>query len=194
MFAESSAISPSTVAEVWKRARTVKCAIPDCETLHEVWQDDADMSMSILTTDEAEAARTNQKAVKEARLLKAKEAAHKDNESEGPEGELPIHIFVDNSNIFLGMKEHERAQFRARRLAKTIEQGRKVQERWVAGSGSDRQLLRSNWEAAGYKIKWDERPGPEVNVDEALQAQIWNALAHDYPTLHTILLLTGDER
>jgi hypothetical protein len=109
-----------------------------------------------------------------------------------------LHIFVDNSNIFLGLKtQHEKTRFRPKHLDRTIRENgenRTVDERWVAGSGKSNQMgvLRGEWARADYQVKWDDRAGPEVNIDEALQAQIWNALSRDYPTPHTLVLLTGD--
>jgi hypothetical protein len=105
-----------------------------------------------------------------------------------------LHIFVDNSNIFLGLKQHEKPRFRPKKLDRTIAtfgEVRSVEERWVAGSGNT--TLRDKWAGAGYQVNlWDERTGPEVNIDESLQAQMWKALSRDYSTPHTLVLLTGD--
>ena len=82
------------------------------------------------------------------------------------------------------------------KLAKVVEGGRQVEERWVVGSGSH-SPLQHMWKSAGYTVKWDPRYGSEHNVDEALQAQIWKALSKEYSTTatspqHTLVLLTGD--
>lgn len=112
-----------------------------------------------------------------------------------------IHVFVDNSNVAKpyrlqhGKDTGKRAlHIFPQKLAKVVEGGRRVEERWVVGSGT-RSPLQQQWKSAGYAAKWDPRYGSEHNVDEALQAQIWKALSKSYNfaiAQHTLVLLTGD--
>eukprot|EP00729_Bicosta_minor_P007243 gene7243-14699_t len=112
-----------------------------------------------------------------------------------------IHVFVDNSNIAEPYRsQHEKDMGKPaqkifpQKLAKVVEGGRLVDDRWVVGSGSN-SPLQHQWKSAGYSVKWDPRYGSEHNVDEALQAQIWKALSKRFDTatsVHTLVLLTGD--
>jgi len=105
-----------------------------------------------------------------------------------------VHIFIDFSNLYLGIRPAEdRAKLSVKRLAQRIEQQRFCAEKWVAGSGTQGGVQKQ-FSDAGYTLKWDPRSGPEHNIDEALHAQLLNAVSKEYrdPRAHTAVLVTGD--
>ena len=93
----------------------------------------------------------------------------------------PLHIFVDNSNLCYGVQHCQQPhnsnsnisnlyQLQVMQLVASLEQGRKVEEKWVCGSGGGglQQALQQQWRDCGFKLKWDPRSGPERNVDEVI--------------------------
>jgi hypothetical protein len=103
-----------------------------------------------------------------------------------------VHIFVDNSNVMIGA---QRRVVDVTKLAKYLQQGRIVEERFVCGSRGDgaAEQWKTRWSDAGYEIAFDPRSGPEHFVDDALIAQAMSAANKDFPAPGRILVLvTGD--
>lgn len=99
---------------------------------------------------------------------------------------LPIHVFVDNSNVGRGVDIVQ--------LVKRIEKGRRCSTRFVAGSGEQNGSAENAWKSLGYMTRW-AREGPEDMVDDTLHARIcFDLLTHEPTTRHgrTLVLVTGD--
>lgn len=121
---------------------------------------------------------------------------------------MTAHIFVDNSNIFLGAQRASKVReahipryairVYFRHLARLVEGNHRVQTRVLAGSvppGND--VLWDHARAAGYdtdllqKVERDDGRFGEQAVDEMLHLKIANALL-DHEAPQTLVLVTGD--
>ena len=78
-------------------------------------------------------------------------------------------------------------------LARLVEDGRVVQDRWVVGSDCvQAKGMRREWEEAGYAVgKWRAN-GPEVEVDDALQSRMLESVTKTHSPSRTMVLLSGD--
>ena len=121
---------------------------------------------------------------------------------------LPIHVFMDNSNIFGGAQEAAKKQeayvpwpairVYTKNLALLVEGGRKAQTKILAGSvppGND-ELWRYA-KQLGYntdllrRVASDDGRMLEQGVDELLHLKIANAILDNDPK-HRLVLVTGD--
>lgn len=121
---------------------------------------------------------------------------------------MSAHVFIDNSNVFLGAQRAGKAReahvprfairIYIRHLVKLVEGNHRVHTRVLAGSvppGND--ALWDYARAAGYdtdllnKIERDDGRFGEQAVDEMLHLKIANALL-DHEAPQTLVLVTGD--
>ena len=106
------------------------------------------------------------------------------------------HIFVDNSNLFLGRPKHmSKMRINVPALTDLLTKG--VQGlRIMAGSDDGPRGGRwvAQWEVKGYRVQIAARQGSESMVDEFLHAQIYNCCLGNQPDARvtTIVLVTGD--
>ena len=116
--------------------------------------------------------------------------------------EEKIHIFVDNSNIFLGAQymANSRDPFiriRQDAIAGLVTRGRHAIERHVFGSKPPRNNeIWNKWKKQNFHVHCQDRaPGHgEQFLDDAIASAIKSAILkyREESSRHTILLLTGD--
>jgi hypothetical protein len=103
------------------------------------------------------------------------------------------HIFVDNSNLYIG-RPHKHLRINVPKLTELLTKGGIPGLRIMAGSDDEPRGGRwvANWK--GYRVQIATRQGPEAMVDEFLHAQIYNCCFSNRVDAHvtTIVLVTGD--
>jgi hypothetical protein len=103
------------------------------------------------------------------------------------------HIFVDNSNLFIG-RPHKHQRVNVPKLTEFLTKGGVPGLRVMAGSDDGPRGGRWVDKWKGYRAQIAARQGPEAMVDEFLHAQIYNCCFSNQVDAHvtTIVLVTGD--
>lgn len=112
-----------------------------------------------------------------------------------------VHVFIDNSNIYLGaqMEDSGTRDFNVRlkvsALAGVVVNSRRCRNRVVFGSKPPaNNVVWTKWKEAGFQVHaFNRTPGHgEVLIDDGLLSMINETIAQHSGQSHTLVLLTGD--